>query len=167
MGLGPSRGSLLLIPSHLLPIPLCGLPLRSVRGGRGGKDDPAHREVCGLVRPLPNPQKDDDSDGKGAVTSWDTRPVSLLYLCMHTASAAKGKERQSLEGIAERRSMRPNKGGQRGKGQEVLGCGCRQGIFRWNCVPGRGKGGGVRAQVARGGGFQFLSWKTEGGGGLI
>ena len=33
--------------STFLPIPLHGLLLRSYGGGWGGKDDPAHREVCG------------------------------------------------------------------------------------------------------------------------
>ena len=67
------------------------------------------------------PQKDDSGDGKGAMVPWTMRPIYSLLTCACT-SACNRKERQSLEGVADRRSMRPKKRqGARGKGQEVFG----------------------------------------------
>ena len=108
-------------PISLLPIPLCGLPLRSDRGGWGGKDGSGDhcREVTGKCRPLPIPQKDDCSgDGKGAVVSWTTRPIFLYgALCMQSCNAAKATARAAKASKAEPRngSIRPKIG----KGQGV------------------------------------------------
>ena len=57
------------------------------------------RAVTGYSRPLPVPQKDGCSDGKGAVTSWVTRPICSLvtYACktavqqQEAAKASKAK----------------------------------------------------------------------------
>ena len=110
-------------PISLLPIPLCGLPLRSDRGGWGGKDGSGDhcREVTGKCRPLPIPQKDDCSgDGKGAVVSWTTRP-KFLYAALHDAMHATAGAAKALKPKPRNGSIRPKQ--ERGKGQRQRGFG--------------------------------------------
>ena len=73
-------------PSSYRPIPLHSLPLRSVGGGEGGKDDPSMPTGMRVGRPLPKPQNNSRDNYKGAAVSRTARPtVSSCNLCIHNS----------------------------------------------------------------------------------
>ena len=90
------------------------------------------RAVTGYSRPLPVPQKDGCSDGKGAETLAVSRPISSLVSyafilqCSKKQGAAKPRRRS-------RPKTKPEKAEPKGKSQEgFLGCGCQVGIPTFN-----------------------------------
>ena len=99
----------------LLPIPLCGLPLRSDRGGWGAKTAQVTREVTGYNRPLPTPENNDcGDDGKRGRDLLGHAPQCSTshYMC----NASKQQQRRAAK--PRRRSRQK---GARGKGKEVFG----------------------------------------------
>ena len=131
----PPADPCILHSSHLSPIPLHGLLLRSYGGGWGARTALVTivRVVTGHGRPLPSPKNNNSDDGKGAETLAVSRPISSLmtYACTSACKqeqAAKPRRRSRRE-----RENQNNKAEPKGKGQEgFLGCGCQVGIPTFN-----------------------------------
>ena len=72
----------ILLPPYPPPGPSFTVLWRGL-GGQRRLSTPLIREVCGLAVSCPFPKNDNCSDGKGAVTSWVTRPIYSLvsYAC--------------------------------------------------------------------------------------
>ena len=134
-GFGPSRGSphtVLHIPPHPPLRPFFKVRQR----GKGGQGRPSTPGGVRVSRPLPTSQKDDCGDnGKGAVTSWVTRPiVQLRITCAMHANRKSGKASKAKP--RKKNKPKPEKVEPKGKGQEgFLGCGCQVGIPTFNTPP--------------------------------
>ena len=108
-GLGPSRGSPKFSILHSSLPPSRAVLYSLLEGGKGARTAQHSAALAGRSAGWPSlalkPEKDDDSgDGKGAVTSWVTRPIFLLYLRIHTAM------QQQRQGAAKPRAAKPTEG---------------------------------------------------------
>ena len=113
-GFGPSRGSPFSVhrsPPHPPPWPSSKVLWR----GKGGQGRLCTPHVAGRSAGQPSLAQTQKTmivmiKVKGPWSHGPCAPsLTGTYACK--AACSKSKERQSLEGIAERRSMRPNKGG--------------------------------------------------------
>ena len=129
-------------PSSYRPIPLHSLPLRSVGGGEGGKDDPACQQACGLVVPYQNPKTSVVIMIKGPQSRGLRAPRSaLVTYAITTACYKPNTTRTKPRNTRTRKRAATTKKGEKKKN--------RCGAWPWCRCRARSTGRGRRACAGR------------------